>query len=291
MPGLNLTRAEAAERSALISVDSYEVFLDLTSGAETFKSRTSVKFAARTEGSTFIDVVAASLTSAILNGTALDTSGFDGESLHVSPTTGDPSNRVDRAGILVAKYGENLAQADTPEDAHDSLMSSPGHRSVMLGASYTHVGIAALPSHQALIYTLMFGQRVAAANVPKSAAEVEAAFLALRAKNRLKMPSSDGIFRAATESGVAAFDPANPTSDLPLRVMNSTLRAEVKHTHASRGGGCSFASELIELGQLERNTTLLSPTITRYGIAARPLSDAKGTRLFVMMFLEGADCR
>jgi uncharacterized protein YkwD len=68
---------------------------------------------------------------------------------HVSPTTGDPASRIERSGILVAKFGENLAQADTPEDAHDSLMSSPGHRAVMLGASYTHVGIAAVPSHQA----------------------------------------------------------------------------------------------------------------------------------------------
>ena len=122
MPGLNLTRAEAAERSALISVDSYEVFLDLTSGVETFKSRTSVKFAAKTEGSTFIDVVAASLTSAILNGTALDTSGFDGESLHLTPTTGTNTLVVES----LARYmntGEGLHRFVDPADGEIYLYS------------------------------------------------------------------------------------------------------------------------------------------------------------------------
>ena len=38
MPGTNLTRDEAATRSSLIAVDSYDVTLDLTTGDETFAS-------------------------------------------------------------------------------------------------------------------------------------------------------------------------------------------------------------------------------------------------------------
>jgi uncharacterized protein YkwD len=68
---------------------------------------------------------------------------------HVSAISGDPEARLRRAGVVVSAYGENIAQADSPENAHDSLMSSPGHRAVMLDAQFTHVGIAAVPAHSA----------------------------------------------------------------------------------------------------------------------------------------------
>ena len=58
MPGVNLTRVEANERSALIKVDSYDIDLDLTLGAETFISKTTVKFSSLKPGATtFIDAV------------------------------------------------------------------------------------------------------------------------------------------------------------------------------------------------------------------------------------------
>ena len=39
MPAENLTRAEAAERAALVHVGSYDVALDLTGTRDTFTSR------------------------------------------------------------------------------------------------------------------------------------------------------------------------------------------------------------------------------------------------------------
>ena len=42
MPGTNLTRDEAATRAELVSVDSYDISLDLASGDTTFRSRTDV---------------------------------------------------------------------------------------------------------------------------------------------------------------------------------------------------------------------------------------------------------
>lgn len=73
MPGENLTRIEAEERASLISVQSYEVKLDLTTGTETFRSETCVKFSANQIGSsTFIDAITAKVYSVELNGVALD---------------------------------------------------------------------------------------------------------------------------------------------------------------------------------------------------------------------------
>lgn len=69
MPGENLTRKEAQERAALVSVDSYSVTLDLTTGDKTFYSKTQVKFSATTPGSsTFIDAITNSVERVVLNG-------------------------------------------------------------------------------------------------------------------------------------------------------------------------------------------------------------------------------
>ncbi|TFC83998.1 aminopeptidase N [Cryobacterium cheniae] len=74
MPGENLTRIEAQERAALITVQSYEVTLDLTAGPETFGSETTVHFTATPGSSTFIDAITRTVHSVTLNGVALDPS-------------------------------------------------------------------------------------------------------------------------------------------------------------------------------------------------------------------------
>ncbi len=64
-----MTEAEARARAALIDVESYDVFLDLT--ADPVRSRTEVRFGCRAPGAaTFADLTA-SLTGAVLNGRAL----------------------------------------------------------------------------------------------------------------------------------------------------------------------------------------------------------------------------
>ena len=72
MPGENLTQVEAAQRSKIVRVHSYEVDLDLTTSDETFVSKTTVKFAATAGASTFIDAITAAVRSVNLNGQELD---------------------------------------------------------------------------------------------------------------------------------------------------------------------------------------------------------------------------
>ncbi|WP_115788704.1 aminopeptidase N [Arthrobacter silvisoli] len=72
MPGLNLTRAEAAERAELLAVESYDVVLDLTRGGTVFGSTTVVKFTATAGSSTFIDAITDKVHSVTLNGRELD---------------------------------------------------------------------------------------------------------------------------------------------------------------------------------------------------------------------------
>jgi aminopeptidase N len=69
---MNLTRAEARERAALIAVDSYEVELDLSRGDKVFGTTTAVKFSAKPGSTTFIDAVTHAVQGVTLNGRELD---------------------------------------------------------------------------------------------------------------------------------------------------------------------------------------------------------------------------
>lgn len=60
---------------------------------------------------------------------------------HVSPRYGDLGSRLGKLSIGASKATENLARAEHPNDAHDSLMASPGHRLNILDPEVTHVGI------------------------------------------------------------------------------------------------------------------------------------------------------
>jgi aminopeptidase N len=75
VPGTNLTREEAQQRARLLTVDAYEIDLDL-SGAQqggTFRSVTTVRFEASQAGATtFIDLIAPTVHEVVLNGTTLD---------------------------------------------------------------------------------------------------------------------------------------------------------------------------------------------------------------------------
>jgi aminopeptidase N len=72
LPGENLTRIEAQERKALVTVTSYDVTLDLTTGPTTFASSTTVAFGAVAGSSTFIDAITETVHSVTLNGVDLD---------------------------------------------------------------------------------------------------------------------------------------------------------------------------------------------------------------------------
>ncbi|WP_169077851.1 aminopeptidase N [Microcella alkalica] len=72
MPGENLTRAEAQERSSLVATESYDIALDLTTGPEVFRSTSTVVFTATPGASTFIDAITRTVHSVTLNGVELD---------------------------------------------------------------------------------------------------------------------------------------------------------------------------------------------------------------------------
>ena len=115
MPGVNITQAEAAARSAILKVESYVIDLDLTTGPETFRVKTAIKFKGLKPGeSTFIDAVGKSVISATLNGQSFDTK-FDGESIYLPAIAAENLLEIELEGIY-SNTGEGLHRFVDPSD-------------------------------------------------------------------------------------------------------------------------------------------------------------------------------
>jgi uncharacterized protein YkwD len=74
---------------------------------------------------------------------------------HVDPDGKDPFDRMQAAGVHFLTAGENLALAQTLQQAHEGLMHSPGHRANILQKNFGRVGIGILDGG---IYGLMVSQ-------------------------------------------------------------------------------------------------------------------------------------
>jgi len=113
----NLTRDQAQQRAALLEVQSYGIALDLTGDGPTFGSTTTVRFRSRTVGaSTWIDLVAGEVQSAVLNGVELDVSGYRDEDGIALSDLAEQNELVVRAQCLYTNTGEGLHRFVDPVD-------------------------------------------------------------------------------------------------------------------------------------------------------------------------------
>jgi len=117
MPGQNLTREEARERSALLSVDSYDIDLDLTEGATTFLSTVTLRFTAAEDGaSTWLDLLAPAVREVVLNGRHIDPAdAFDGTRVALTDLAAENEVRV-VAECAYSSTGEGLHRFVDPVD-------------------------------------------------------------------------------------------------------------------------------------------------------------------------------
>jgi aminopeptidase N len=124
VPGMNLTRDEARERSAILDVASYDVGIDLTTGDQTFRSETTVRFTCSEPGaSTFIDLVARTVHSVRLNGRELDASAVaDGVRVQLDGLEAENELHV-VADCVYMNTGEGLHRFVDPVDKEVYLYS------------------------------------------------------------------------------------------------------------------------------------------------------------------------
>jgi aminopeptidase N len=123
VPGTNLTREEAAARAETVTVDAYEVVLDLTRGERAFRSTTTVRFRAAPGASTFIDAITDAVHAVVLNGRELDPAEVsDGVRIQLPGLAAENVLTVD-AECLYMNTGEGLHRFVDPVDGEVYLYS------------------------------------------------------------------------------------------------------------------------------------------------------------------------
>ncbi len=111
-----LTRAEAARRADLLQVDSYQIFLDLTTGVDTARSRTEIRFNCREPGATtFAGIDAVAVHDVVLNGVPADPNAVADGRLPLPDLAASNTLTVD-ATVALARTGSGLTQYTDPVD-------------------------------------------------------------------------------------------------------------------------------------------------------------------------------
>ena len=116
----NLTRRETADRSELVAVESYDVLLDLSTApdpeADSFRSVTTVRFAAEEGAQTFLDFIGRSVESVTVNGRELDPDDVV-EGARIRLPSLEAANEVTVAGRgLYSRSGEGMHRFVDPAD-------------------------------------------------------------------------------------------------------------------------------------------------------------------------------
>ncbi|MET8123140.1 aminopeptidase N [Micromonospora sp. NPDC005189] len=116
----SLTRVEATARGAAITVESYQVDLDLTDGTELFHSRVEIRFRATPGASTFAEVKPATLLGVRLNDRDLDPALLTDNRLPLSDLAA-ANTLVVEAEMAYSKTGEGMHRFVDPADGETYL--------------------------------------------------------------------------------------------------------------------------------------------------------------------------
>ncbi len=125
----NLTQVEAAERARLLEVTGYDITLDLTDGQGhpgdgTFRSSTTITFRSQEPGAhTFIEVAAASVRSAQLNGEPVDLSDWSAEKGLTLVGLAEQNTLIVDADFAYSASGQGLQRSLDPVDQEIYLYS------------------------------------------------------------------------------------------------------------------------------------------------------------------------
>ncbi|MFC6021890.1 aminopeptidase N [Plantactinospora solaniradicis] len=122
----SLTRVAATERAALLTVESYDIELDLTGGEVVFRSVTRIRFRSTTPGAgTFVEVRPTRLLGVRLNGRALDPAALDDNQFALTGLLAD-NTLVVEAEMAYSNAGEGLHRFVDPADGNTYLYAMSG---------------------------------------------------------------------------------------------------------------------------------------------------------------------
>jgi uncharacterized protein YkwD len=183
--------------------------------------------------------------------------------------SGDPQDRMRVASIPFTRVSENLAVADSIEEAHLLLMSSPGHRANVLDHAVTHLGLAVLDGAERFPNKVLVVQILYRAIEFHDPGELEAAALRMVHRTRdaqgfAALDRRKRLDKVARERLAGAVDAEDPThrSSAAQRAM-----ADLRFHHGDIG---EVVSDLLVVESVEGVTgspALLHDAALEFGLA------------------------
>ena len=120
----SLTRVEATARGAAITVESYQVDLDLTGDGDLFRSRVEIRFRATAGAATFVEVKPAELLGVRLNDRDLDPGLLDRQPAAARPAWPRTNTLVVEAEMAYSNTGEGMHRFVDPADGETYLYAA-----------------------------------------------------------------------------------------------------------------------------------------------------------------------
>ncbi len=180
-----LTQAEAEARSALVAVESHEVFLDLT--AEPVRSRSEIRFRCRQPGAgTFADLATAGVRGAVLNGCPL---GQPADGRLVLPGLAAENLLAVDAEVAYSGTGRGLVRFTDPAD----------------GAGY--VTLICYPAHAPSVFCCFDQPDLVAAATVSVGAPAGWECVSNGPVEQRPQPGRAGVWRFGTVPGTRSWDP------------------------------------------------------------------------------------
>lgn len=115
-----LTRVEATARAAVISVESYQLDLDVTGGGERLRSHVTIRFRATPGSRTFVECKPEKLRSVRLNSTDLDPATLVDNRLPLAGLT-ERNTLTAEADMAYTNTGEGMHRIIDPVDGETYL--------------------------------------------------------------------------------------------------------------------------------------------------------------------------
>jgi aminopeptidase N len=225
-----LTQSEAEARSALIAVESCQVFLDLT--AEPVRSRSEIRFRCREPGAaTFADLATAGVRGAVLNGRPL----------------GQPA---DGRLVLAGLAAENLLAVDA-----EVAYSGTGRGLVRFtdpadGAGY--VTLTCYPTHAPSVFCCFDQPDLTAAATVSVAAPAGWECVSNGPVEQRPQPGLAGVWRFGTVPGTRCWDPKVLAGPYVTTWQGSAGDVSIAVRHRRSLDGAPGAAGLARFGELVR---------------------------------------
>ncbi len=179
---------------------------------------------------------------------------------HISPNTGNASDRTKAAGIRSALVLENVARAYGLNEAQDGLMNSPGHRANILSAAATHLGVGIVLGKEVSDRREMFITQVFIRIPPVIDREQFSNQLATKLRAVRPLTKDDKLERMAMD-----FADRVAAGQSPEIVANRASRM-LRKMGINYNGVSTLATAVADLAGFDAESALTDKTISYFGI-------------------------